>query len=154
VLVAEVRDSSVELVPVEAHEVHASALRNKEPRGCESDAALPACDERHLVGKTSHTTPLRSSITHVRAADAPLNPFARPSRSQPADATHTGNTRRFPGSGATSGPSGVARPEKPPYELRTLSIPPAAKTPVMSIETRSRVARSRGENCNACAADR
>jgi hypothetical protein len=74
VLVAQVRDRSVELVPVEAHEVHASALRNEQPRGGESDAALPACNERHLVGKTSHTPPpsIETSIAHVRAADAPL----------------------------------------------------------------------------------
>ena len=94
-LVAQVRDRSVELVPVEAHEVHASALRNEEPRGCESDAALPPVMSATLSDKTSHTTLLQieTSITHVRAADAPLNLSRAPeSQSTRVDATHTGNT--------------------------------------------------------------
>jgi hypothetical protein len=50
--------------------VHASALRDEQPRGCESDAALPAGDERHLAGQASHTTDPPSIQTPVTGVEA------------------------------------------------------------------------------------
>ena len=92
-LAAQVRDRSVELVPVEAHQVHASALRDEQPRGCESDAALPAGDERHLAGRRAIRPSFDRDVDHARPRGGrSTQPFRAPESQSTRGREHTGNT--------------------------------------------------------------